>query len=74
MAEARAPTHPDASGGAWKAGTSGAREKIRLRSGYDRLMGAREAFILTARELFVLVVLVVMFAWIAWELVRSSRQ
>jgi hypothetical protein len=33
-----------------------------------------EGIILTARELFVLVALVAVFVWIAWEVVRSSRR
>ncbi len=36
-------------------------------------MSAREGILLTARELFVLVALVVFFAWVAWELVRGGR-
>lgn len=34
---------------------------------------ADEGIILAARELFVLASLVAIFAWIAWELVRASR-
>jgi hypothetical protein len=33
-----------------------------------------EGIILTARELFVLAVLVAVFAWIGFELVRTSRR
>jgi hypothetical protein len=33
-----------------------------------------EAIITTARELFTLLVLVLVFVWIAWELVRHSRR
>jgi hypothetical protein len=33
-----------------------------------------EAIISTARELFTLVVLVVIFAWLGWELVKTSRR
>jgi len=34
----------------------------------------KEAIILTARELFVLLILVVVFAFAGYELVRSSRR
>jgi hypothetical protein len=34
---------------------------------------ATEAIIATARELFVLAALVVIFAWIGYQLVRGSR-
>ena len=36
-------------------------------------MVAREALLMAAREVFVLAMLVGVFAWVAWQLVRNSR-
>jgi hypothetical protein len=35
---------------------------------------AGEGIILTARELFVLIALVAIFAWVAYEVVKASRR
>jgi hypothetical protein len=33
-----------------------------------------EGIILTAREVFVLIALVAVFAWVAWEVLKASRR